>query len=68
MLFGNGKVSKGTTNLEEMDSMLKKIEKMMADIMGNQIQENYFIIDELNPSAWDFDGISIKERSKLESI
>ncbi len=66
--FINIKVSKGTTNSEEMNSMLKKTKKMMSDIMGNQIQENYFIIDELNPSAWGFDGISMKERSKLETI
>jgi len=66
--FVNIKVSKGTTNAEEMGSILRETKKMMAGIMGNQIQENYCIIDELNPSAWGFDGISMKERSNLESI
>ena len=66
--FVNIKVSKGTTNSDEMSIMLKETKKMMSGIMGNHIAENYFIIDELNPSAWGFDGISMNERSKLESL
>ena len=64
--FVNVKVSKGSTNSEEMAVMLKKVPELMANILGNHIAENYFIIDELNPSAWGFDGISMTERSKLE--
>lgn len=65
--FVNIKVSKGTTNSDEMSIMIKETKKMMSSIMGNHIAENYFVIDELNPLAWGFDGISMKERAKLES-
>ena len=64
--FVNIKVSKGTTDSDEMSKMLQETKKMMSNIMGNHIAENYFIIDELNPSAWGFDGISMTERSKLD--
>ena len=64
--FVNIKVSKGSTNSEEMAVMLEKVPELMAGILGNHIAENYFIIDELNPSAWGFDGISMTERSKIE--
>ena len=64
--FVNIKVSEGSTNSKEMAVMLKKVPKLMAGILGNHIAENYVIIDELNPSAWGFDGISMTERSKLE--
>lgn len=65
--FVNIKVSKGTTNSDEMSIMIKETKKMMSSIMGNHIEENYFVIDELNPLAWGFDGMSMKERAKLES-
>jgi len=65
--FINIKVSKGTTNEKEMASMMNETKKMMSDVLGNHISENYFIIDELNPAAWGFDGISMTERSILEN-
>ncbi len=64
--FVNIKVSKGTTNPEEMAAMMGETKKLMSNILGNHISENYFIIDELNPAAWGFDGISMTERSKIE--
>ena len=66
--FVNIKVSKGSTNSEEMAIMLKETPKLMANILGNHIAENYFIIDELNPSAWGFDGISMTKRATLEGV
>ncbi len=65
--FINIKVSKGTTNSDEMGMMLKESKNLMSTILGNHIAENYFIIDELNPSAWGFNGISMTERSRLET-
>ncbi len=64
--FVNIKVSKGTTNEKEMAIMMAETKKLMTDVLGNHICENYFIIDELSPTAWGFDGISMTERSSLE--
>ncbi|MBU2631654.1 MAG: 4-oxalocrotonate tautomerase family protein [Proteobacteria bacterium] len=64
--FVNIKVSAGTTNSTEMAAMMQETKNLMSNILGNHIAENYFIIDELNPSAWGFDGISMTQRSKLE--
>ncbi len=64
--FVNIKVSKGTTHSDEMARMMEKTKALIADILGNHIAENYFIIDELNPAAWGFDGISMTHRSKIE--
>ncbi len=64
--FVNIKVSKGTTNPEEMTVIMGETKKLMSNILGNHISENYFVIDELNPAAWGVDGISMKERSMSE--
>jgi len=65
--FVNIKVSKGTTNPTEMAVMMDETKELMSDVLGNHICENYFIIDELNPAAWGFDGISMTHRSQLEN-
>jgi len=65
--FVNIKVSKGTTHPKEMTTMMDETKRMMSDVLGNPICENYFIIDELNPAAWGFDGISMTERSTLDN-
>jgi len=64
--FVNIKVSKGTTNPDEMSRMMKATRELMMSILGNSEETNYFIIDELNPDGWGFDGISMTERNKLE--
>ncbi len=61
--FVNIKISKGTSNPEEMAKMMQETKKMMARILGNCETANYFIIDELNPDAWGFDGISMTVRN-----
>ncbi len=63
--FINIKVSKGTTNPEEMSTMIKEIKNLMARVIGNQAVANYVIIDELNSAGWGFDGLSMNDRSKL---
>jgi len=64
--FVNIKVSKGTTNPDEMSRMMQEVKKLFSSILGNCEEANYFIIDELNPDAWGFDGISMTERRKMK--
>ena len=63
----NIKVSKGTTNPVEMANMMKESKDLMAEILGNCEEANYFIIDELNPDAWGFDGIPMTIRNKMDN-
>ena len=63
--FVNIKVSKGTTNPEEMSTMIKKIKDLMSRVIGNQAVANYVVIDELNSAGWGFDGLSMYDRAKL---
>lgn len=65
--FINIKVSKGTTNPAEMERMMQESKKLMSKILGNYDKVNYFIMDELNPDGWGFDGISMTTRNKLEN-
>lgn len=64
--FVNIKVSKGTNNPDEMDRMMKATKELITKVLGSSAVTNYFIIDELNPDAWGFDGISMTERNKME--
>lgn len=62
----NIKVSKGTTNPKEMDRMMKATKELIIKILGSSEMTNYFVIDELNPDAWGFDGVSMTERKRME--
>lgn len=62
--FVNIKISKGTSNPEEMAKMMKETKNLLVSILGNSEKTNYFIIDELNPDGWGFDGISMTIRNK----
>jgi len=64
--FVNIKVSKGTTNPDEIAKMMKSTKELISDVLGNSDETNYFIMDELNPDGWGFDGISMAERGKME--
>jgi len=64
--FVNIKVSKGTTNAEEMKKMMKATKELIIKVLGSSAVTNYFIIDELNPDGWGFDGISMTERNQME--
>ena len=59
-------ISKGTSYAEEMARMIKRTEEMMVSILGVCERANYFIIDELNPDGWGFQGLTMTERRKLE--
>jgi len=64
--FVNIKVSKGTTNSDEMARMMKATKELMVGVLGNSDETNYFIIDELNSDGWGFDGLSMTARGKME--
>ena len=64
--FINIKVSKGTTNPDEMNKMMKATKELIIEVLGNNAVTNYFIMDELNPDGWGFDGISMTERNRME--
>ena len=64
--FVNIKVSKGTTNPEEINKMMKATKELIIRVLGSSAKPNYFIMDELNPDGWGFDGISMTELNKLE--
>lgn len=63
--FINIHVSKGTTNPEEIGKMMKATKELMTEILGNSDETNYFIMEELNPAGWGFDGLSMTDRAKL---
>lgn len=65
--FVNIKVSRGTTNDQEMNRVIEKTRVLLSALQGEQAGENYVIVDELNPGGWGFDGISMIERAKKEA-
>lgn len=65
--FVNIKVSKGTTNSDEMSEMMRASKNLMKEVLGSTDETNYFIIDELNPDGWGYNGLSMSERGKLEA-
>ena len=65
--FVNIKVSKGTTNPNEVNQMIKATKALIKSIMGSYDITNYFIVDELNSETWGFDELSMKERNRLEN-
>lgn len=62
--FVNIKISKGTSDPEEMAKMMGETKNLLGSILGNCEEANYFIIDELNPTAWGFGGIPMTIRNK----
>jgi 4-oxalocrotonate tautomerase len=48
-----------------MSAMMKAAKELMTEILGNCSETNYFIIDELNPGGWGFDGISMSDRARV---
>lgn len=66
MTLVNIKVSKDTTNTDEMSKMMKATKELIIKVLGSSAVTNYFIIDELNPDGWGFDGISMAERNRME--
>ena len=60
-------ISKGTSTDEQMLEVIKSGKSLVEKVLGSSDITNYFIINELNPDAWGFDGISMTTRNKLEA-
>jgi len=63
----NIKISKGTSNADEMLSVIKAGKDLINEVFGHCDLTNYIVIQELNPDSWGFDGISMTERNRIES-
>jgi 4-oxalocrotonate tautomerase len=61
------KISKGTSNPEQMLAVIKAGRALVDRVLGSGDMTNYFVINELNPDSWGFDGISMTERNLQES-
>ena len=59
-------ISKGTSNPQEMANVIVAGKEMVSRVLGSCDKTNYFIIRELNPDAWGFDGISMTIRNQME--
>ena len=66
VLYVNIKISKGTSNPDEMASVIKAGKVLTKEVLGSCDLTNYFIIEELNPDGWGFDGISMTIRNSAE--
>lgn len=60
------RISKGTSNAEQMAEVIKTGKDLVNRVLGSCDETNYFIINELNPDSWGFDGISMTIRNKME--
>lgn len=60
------KISKGTSSVDEMASVIKAGKDLVKQVLGSNDLTNYFIIEELNPDGWGFDGISMTVRNQIE--
>jgi len=64
--FVNIKVSKGTTNPDEMNKMMKEIKELIIKVLGSSAVPNYVVIEELSPDGWGFDAISMTEQNRIK--
>lgn len=60
------RISKGTSSAEQMTDVIKAGKELVKQTLGSNDKTNYFIISELSPDSWGFDGISMTIRNKLE--
>ena len=61
------RISKGTSNPEQMAEVIKSGKDLVNKVLGSSDKTNYFIINELNPDGWGFDGITMTVRNKMEN-
>jgi 4-oxalocrotonate tautomerase len=66
LIYVEIKISKGTSNPQEMLEVIKAGRELVNRIIGPGDITNYFVINELNPDSWGFDGISMTERNRQE--
>lgn len=60
------RISKGTSSPEQMANVIRAGKELVETILGSSDMTNYFIINELNPEAWGFDGVSMSARNKMD--
>lgn len=60
------KISKGTSNAQEMTRVIEAGKDLVSRTLGSCDETNYFVIYELNPDSWGFDGISMTIRNEME--
>lgn len=60
------RISKGTSNPEQMAEVIKAGKELVNRALGSCDKTNYFIISELNPDSWGFDGVSMTIRNERE--
>jgi 4-oxalocrotonate tautomerase len=49
-----------------MAEVIKAGKELVKKTLGSNDMTNYFIINELNPDSWGFDGISMTIRNRME--
>ena len=49
-----------------MTEVIQAGKELVKHTLGSNDMTNYFIINELNPDSWGFDGISMTVRNKME--
>lgn len=67
LIYVEIKISRGTSNPDQMLEVIKAGRSLLKKVLGSSDVTNYFVINELNPDGWGFDGISMTERNILES-
>jgi len=60
------RISKGTSNASQMAEVIKAGKELVKNVLGSNDVTNYFIISELNPDSWGFDGIPMTIRNAME--
>ena len=60
------RISKETSSAEQMGDVINAGKELIKRVLGSSDLTNYFIINELNPDGWGFDGISMTNRKKME--
>jgi 4-oxalocrotonate tautomerase len=66
LIYVEIKISKGTSNPDQMLEVIKAGRDLVNRVLGQCDLTNYFVINELNPDSWGFDGISMTERNLRE--
>lgn len=60
------RISKGTSNASQMAEVIRAGKELVKNVLGSNDVTNYFIITELNPDSWGFDGIPMTIRNTME--
>jgi 4-oxalocrotonate tautomerase len=65
VFYGEIKISEGTSSPDEKEKVLRASKKLTEKVFGSVEPANYFVINELNPDSWGFDGSSMSEKRRL---